>query len=104
MSVTRITLPPRCAGGVYKTTPSGTGSCVPLFDDGAPSVVHRPARTGAPGATAAVGSSVSETMYERPAAFTPVTIRRTFPGMAVLLLIARLGRRGPSPATACSAH
>src|SRR5207244_3214971 len=96
MSVTRITLPPRCAGGVYKTTPSGTGSCVPLFDDGAASVVHRPARTGAPGATAAVGSSVSETMYERPAAFTPVTIRRTFPGMAVLLLIARLGA-GPQP-------
>src|SRR2546426_3532342 len=95
MSVTRITLPPRCAGGVYKTTPSGTGSRVSLFDDGAASVVHRPARTGAPGATAAVGSSVSETMYERPAAFTPVTIRRTFPGMAVLLSIA-----APRPAGA----
>src|SRR6266481_2655759 len=85
MSVTRMTLPPRESGGVRRMMPSGTGSAVPLFDDGAASVVHRPARTGAPGATAAVGSSVSETMYERPAAFTPVTIRRTFPGMSVLL-------------------
>src|SRR5947208_3478719 len=31
MSVTRITLPPRCAGGVYKITQSGTGSCVNLI-------------------------------------------------------------------------
>src|SRR5437867_8668316 len=104
MSVTRITLPPRCAGGVYKITPSGTGSCVPLFDDGAPSVVHRPARTGAPGATAAVGSSVSETMYESPAAFTPVTVRRTFPGMSVLLFVAAPQPAGPLPATTCGAH
>src|SRR5438093_2256205 len=103
MSVTRITLPPRCAGGVYKITPSGTGSCVPLFDDGAPSVVHRPARTGAPGATAAVGSSVSETMYERPAAFTPVTIRRTFPGMSVLLFVTA-PQPGGLPATTCGVH
>jgi len=27
---------------------------------------------------------VSETMHERPALFTPVTIRRTFPGMSCL--------------------
>src|SRR5437867_7740722 len=94
MSVMRITLPPRCAGGVYKITPSGTGSCVPLFDAGAASVAHRPARTGAPGATAAVGSNVSETMYERPAAFTPVTIRRTFPGMSVLPFCSRASAGG----------
>src|SRR5216684_2790842 len=81
MSVTRMTLPPRESGGVRRMMPSGTGSAVPLFDVGAESVVHRPARTGAPGATAAVGSSVSETMHERPALFTPVTIRRTFPGI-----------------------
>src|SRR5204863_5185379 len=68
------------------------------------SVVHRPARTGAPGAPAAVGSSVSETMYERPAAFTPVTIRRTFPGMSVLLFIAAPRPAGPLPATTCGAH
>src|SRR2546426_2276147 len=94
MSVTRITLPPRCAGGVCKITPSGTGSCVPLFDAGAASDVHRPARTGAPGAAAAVGSRVSEAMYERPAAFTPVTIRRTFPGMSVLLFMIERPRVG----------
>src|SRR2546427_717413 len=81
MSVTRMTLPPRWSGGVRRMMPSGTGSAVPLFDAGAESVVHRPAGTGAPGATAAVGSSVSETMHERPALFTPVTIRRTFPGI-----------------------
>jgi hypothetical protein len=62
--------------------PSGTGSAAPVFDAGADSVVHSPARTGAPGATAVVGSKVSEMMQERPAAFSPVTIRRTFPGMS----------------------
>src|SRR5713226_7537837 len=58
--------------------PSGTGSCPPLFDAGEASVVHSPTRTGSSGATSAVGSSVSERMQERPASFTPVTIRRTF--------------------------
>src|SRR4029450_6933229 len=81
MSVMRMTLPPRCAGGVFKIDPSGTGSAVPLFDDGEASVVHRPIRTGSPAGIVAVGSSVSETMGEGPAAFSPVTIRRTFPGI-----------------------
>src|SRR5262245_21602445 len=61
--------------------PSGTGSVAPLFDDGAASVVHRPIRTGSPPGIVAVGKSVSERMHERPAVFTPVTIRRTFPGI-----------------------
>src|SRR2546426_9337041 len=82
MSVTRMTLPPRWSGGVRRMMPSGTGSADPLFDAGAESVVHRPARTGALGATAAGRGSVSETMQERPAPVTPVTIRRTLPGMA----------------------
>ena len=76
--------------------PSGTGSADPVFDAGAESVVHRPARTGAPGATAAVGSSVSETMQERPTPFTPVTIRRTFPGMSFSYVV--------EPATASGRH
>ncbi len=48
------------------------------------------------GATAAVGSSVSETMHERPALFTPVTIRRTFPGMSFSYVV--------EPATASGRH
>ena len=85
MSVMRMTLPPRWAGGVRVITPSGTGSCIPLFDAGADSVVHNPTRTGSPGATSAFGSSISEMMHDRPASFTPVTIRRTFPDMMVPL-------------------
>src|SRR5438132_6776331 len=82
MSVVRTTVPPRWAGGVCMITPSGTGSSVPSFEAGAALVVHKPVRTGAPGATGAVGSIVSETMKERPAALTPVTILRTLPGMS----------------------
>src|SRR2546425_12205879 len=94
MSVTRMTLPPRWSGGVRRMMPSGTGSAAPLFDAGAESVVHRPARTGEPGATSAVGSSGSETMQERPAAFTPVTIRRTLPGLSFSYVVGgRLCRR-----------
>src|SRR6266852_3414086 len=66
--------------------PSGTGSCPPLFDAGEASVVHSPTRTGSSGATSAVGSSVSERMQERPASFTPVTIRRTFLFIILLLV------------------
>src|SRR5262245_18570634 len=80
MSVIRTTVPPRWSGGVRKITPSGTGSA-PTFEAGAASVCHRPARTACPGATSPAGNLVSETMQERPAAFTPVTIRRTLPGM-----------------------
>src|SRR5262245_65699619 len=79
----RKTEPPRFAGGIRAITPSGTGSAAPAFDAGAASVIQSPARTGAPVATSAVGICVSETMYERPAAFTPVTILRTLPGMSV---------------------
>src|SRR5712671_5346118 len=61
-------------------TPSGTGSWVPSFEAGAELVVHKPVRTGAPGATGAVGNIASERMKERPAALTLVTILRTFPG------------------------
>src|SRR2546427_10819685 len=100
MSVTRMTLPPRCAGGVRRMMPSGTGSADPVFDAGAEAVVHRPARTGAPGATAAVGSSVSETMQERPAPFTAVTIRRTFPGMSFSYVVEYV----VEPATAWGRH
>src|SRR5438034_727986 len=60
--------------------PSGTGSLA-TFDAGATSVVHNPTRTACPGATSPAGNRVSDTMHERPAAFTPVTIRRTLPGM-----------------------
>src|SRR3989442_14080150 len=74
MSVMRMTLPPRWAGGVRVITPSGTGSCIPLFDAGADSVVHNPTRTGSPGATSAFGSSVSERMHERPAPFEPKSV------------------------------
>src|SRR5262245_54542481 len=86
MSVIRMTEPPRWGGGVRRITPSGTGSSVPLFDAGADVVIQRPVRTRSPGATSAVGSLVSERMQERPDAFTPVTIRRTFPGMSIPLL------------------
>src|SRR5262245_36595750 len=82
MSVIRMTDPPRWGGGVRGITPSGTGSSIPLFEAGAPVVIQRPARTRSPGATSAVGSLVSDRMHERPDAFTPVTIRRTFPGMS----------------------
>src|SRR6059036_3147635 len=82
MSVMRTTVPPRWAGGVCMITPSGTGSSVPSFEAGAALVVHKPVRTGAPGATGAVGSIVSERMKERPAALTPVRILRTLPGMS----------------------
>src|SRR5712691_1893818 len=75
------TVPPISTGGILGITPSGTGSCTPAFDAGADSVIQRPALTGSPGATSAVGRFVSERMYERPAAFTAVTMRRTFPGM-----------------------
>src|SRR5438132_8165287 len=81
MSVMRTTVPPRWAGGGCMITPAGTGSSVPSFEAGAALVVHKPVRTGAPGATGAVGSIVSERMKERPAALTPVTILRTLPGM-----------------------
>src|SRR5213593_4880079 len=81
MSVMRTTVPPRCAGGVCMMTPSGTGSSS-RFEAGAQVVVQRPVRTGAPGATGAVGSIVSERMKERPAALTPVRILRTLPGMS----------------------
>src|SRR5687768_5530381 len=70
-------------------TPSGTGSYAPSFDTGEASVAHKPTRTGSPGATSAVGRCVSERMQERPASFTPVTIRRTF------LLIVFLRRAQP---------
>src|SRR5439155_18521707 len=80
MSVMRTTVPPRWAGGVCMITPSGTGSFTWL-EAGAELVVHKPVRTGAPGATGAAGSIVSETMQERPAPLTPVTILRTFPGI-----------------------
>jgi len=66
-------------------TPSGAGSCSTL-KAGAELVVQSPVRTAAPGATGAVGSIVSETMTERPAALTPVTILRTLPGMEAFLL------------------
>src|SRR5262245_12211580 len=61
-------------------TPSGTGSAS-WFEAGAELVCQSPVRTAAPGATGAVGSIVSETMWERPAALTPVTILRTLPGI-----------------------
>src|SRR5262245_60474143 len=62
-------------------TPSGTGS-VSWFEAGAVLVCQSPVRIAAPDATGAVGSIVSETMWERPAALTPVTILRTLPGIA----------------------
>src|SRR5882672_2477115 len=80
----RMTLPPRWAGGVRKIDPSGTGSVAPLFEDGAASVVHSPILTASPPGMVADGSRASERMHERPAAFTPVTIRRTFPGIVSL--------------------
>src|SRR5262249_37434420 len=80
-SMTRKTLPPRAAGGMRMMTPSGTGSGL-VFDAGAVSVIHSPARTGSRGPTSAAGIRVSETMHERPLSFTPVTIRRIFPGTA----------------------
>src|SRR5262245_29385739 len=61
-------------------TPSGTGS-VSWLEAGEELVCQSPVRMGAPAAAGAVGSSVSETMYERPAALTPVTILRTLPGI-----------------------
>src|SRR5215468_6912932 len=61
-------------------TPSGTGSAS-WFEAGAELVCQSPVRTGAPEATGAVGSIVSETMHERPEALTPVTILRTLPGI-----------------------
>src|SRR4051794_20624265 len=76
----RMTVPPRLGGAILVSTPSGTGSSV-VFDAGAESVLHSPTRMGCPGARSPVGSSVSDTMYERPASLTPVTMRRIFPGM-----------------------
>src|SRR5262245_7135521 len=81
MSVIRTTVPPRLAGGVCMITPSGTGS-LSWFEAGEALVVQSPVRTAAPAATGAVGSIVSETMMDRPAALTPVTILRTLPGMS----------------------
>src|SRR5262245_58648630 len=74
-------------------TPSETGSCVPLFDGRGVSVVHRPTRTASPGATSPAGNRTSERMYDRPASFTPVTIRRTLPGMPPPLSSVRRPRR-----------
>src|SRR5262245_16511482 len=77
----RMTLPPRCSGGVRTMTPSGTGSSVPSFDEGAAPVRQSPTRTACPAETSPAGKLRSETMYDRPCAFTPVTIRRTLPGI-----------------------